>query len=51
LRLSIRVKVKAIEDVPSMQKQNIDARLYNIQYLTLLSMMNTKAVGDRIEHA
>ncbi len=33
-----------------MQKQDIDTRLYNTAYLTLLMVVNRKAVGERIEH-
>jgi hypothetical protein len=32
------------------KKQNIDAKVYNTAYLTLLWMVNWKAFGERIEH-
>jgi hypothetical protein len=32
------------------KKQNIDARVYNTAYLTLLREVHRKAVGERIEH-
>jgi hypothetical protein len=32
------------------KKQNIDAKVYNTAYLTLLRMVNMKTLGERIEH-
>src|SRR6266496_3464604 len=36
--------------VPPCKKQNIDAKVYNIEYLTLLRFVHRKALGERIEH-